>query len=212
MLTDVHTRMRDEMQAYKRDRILQEAVRLFHSRGFTGTTLDDVASALGVTKPFIYTHFRSKTDLLGAICQPTIQLSCDAIANAVARGGTASERLYRAMVDFTRVVLRRQANIAVYFREEKHLSAEAVETINAARKTFDRLLSDLLAEGAATGEFNIADPHIASLALGGMISWTYTWHHADGRLTEDALCERMAMLAMQLAGAQVPRHADVAAA
>src|SRR5262249_24959889 len=56
--------MREEILAYKRDRILEEAVKLFYERGFTGTTLDDIAAELGVTKPFIYTHFRSKTDLL----------------------------------------------------------------------------------------------------------------------------------------------------
>ncbi len=64
--------MRDEITAYKRERILGEAVKLFYERGFSGTTLDDIAGALGVTKPFIYTHFRSKVELLEAVCRPTI--------------------------------------------------------------------------------------------------------------------------------------------
>jgi AcrR family transcriptional regulator len=45
--------MREEIQAFKRERILQEAVALFYANGFTATTLDDIAAALGVTKPFI---------------------------------------------------------------------------------------------------------------------------------------------------------------
>jgi AcrR family transcriptional regulator len=212
MLTEVQTRLRDEVQANKRDRILQEAVRLFHDRGFTGTTLDDVAAALGVTKPSIYTHFRSKTELLGAICQPTIQLSCDAIALAVGRGGSATDRLHRAMVEFTRVVLRHQPNMAVFFREEKHLSTETAATIEALRKRFDQLLSGLLAEGKANGEFHLEDPDITALALGGMICWIYTWYHADGRLSEDALCERMAIVALQSAGAHRLRRTETEAA
>ena len=60
--------MRDEILAYKRERILEEAVKLFYERGFTGTTLDDIAAELGVTKPFIYTHFRGKVELLAAAC------------------------------------------------------------------------------------------------------------------------------------------------
>jgi AcrR family transcriptional regulator len=212
MLTEVQNRLRDEMHAFKRERILQEAVRLFHDRGFTGTTLDDVAAALGVTKPSIYTHFRSKTELLGAICQPTIQLSCDAIAHAVARSGSATDRLHRAMVDFTRVILRHQANIAVFFREEKHLSADVAAAINTLRKRFDHLLCGLLAEGKASGEFQLDDPHVASLALGGMICWIYTWYHADGRLAEDALCERIAAVALQTAGAHRARRTETEAA
>ena len=71
--------MREEILAYKRERILEEAVKLFYERGFTGTTLDDIAAELGVTKPFIYTHFRSKTELLAALCKPTIELSLEAV-------------------------------------------------------------------------------------------------------------------------------------
>ncbi len=194
--------MREEILAYKRERILEEAVKLFYERGFTGTTLDDIAAELGVTKPFIYTHFRSKTDLLAAICTPTIELSLDAVTNASKGAGSPTERLYRAIVDFTQVVLSRQANIAIYFREEKNLSPDALAEINTLRKKFDRVLSKLLAEGVAAGEFDIKDVSLAALAIGGMISWAYTWHRPEGRLALDDMCERMADLALQMVGAR----------
>jgi AcrR family transcriptional regulator len=194
--------MREEIVAYKRERILEEAVKLFYERGFTGTTLDDIAAELGVTKPFIYTHFRSKTDLLAAICSPTIELSLDAVMHASMGPGSPTERLYRAIVDFTQVVLSRQANIAIYFREEKNLSPDALAEINTLRKKFDHVLSKLLAEGLATGEFDIRDVSLAALAIGGMISWAYTWHRPEGRLALDELCERMADLSLQMVGAR----------
>ena len=193
--------MRDEILAYKRERILQEAVTLFYERGFTGTTLDDIAHELGVTKPFIYTHFRSKTDLLAALCTPTIELSLDAVTRAAKGPGSPTERLHRAIVDFTQVVLSRQANIAIYFREEKNLSPEALAEINTLRKKFDRVLSKLLADGMAAGEFDVKDVSLAALAIGGMISWAYTWHRPEGRLALDDMCERMAGLALQMVGA-----------
>jgi AcrR family transcriptional regulator len=194
--------MREEILAYKRERILEEAVKLFYERGFTGTTLDDIAAELGVTKPFIYTHFRSKTDLLAAICSPTIELSLDAVARAAKGPGSPRDRLYRAIVDFTEVVLSRQANIAIYFREEKNLSPDALQQINVLRKKFDRVLSKLLAEGVASGEFDVKDVSLSALAIGGMISWAYTWHRPEGRLALDDMCERMADLALQMVGAR----------
>jgi TetR/AcrR family transcriptional regulator, cholesterol catabolism regulator len=196
--------MRDEILAYKRERILEEAMKLFYARGFTGTTLDDIAAELGVTKPFIYTHFRGKVELLAALCKPTIEMSLDAVATAAATPGTATERLRMAVAGFTRVVLQRQANIAIYFREEKNLSPEALAEINALRKQFDRLLSGLLAEGIAAGEFDLPDPSLAALALGGMISWAYTWHRPGGRLSIDDMADSMANLALKMAGARVP--------
>jgi AcrR family transcriptional regulator len=194
--------MREEILAYKRERILEEAVKLFYERGFTGTTLDDIAAELGVTKPFIYTHFRSKTELLAALCKPTIELSLGAVTQAASGPGSPTERLYRAIAGFTEVVLSRQANIAIYFREEKNLSPEALGEINGLRKKFDRVLSKLLAEGVAAGEFDVGDVSLTALAIGGMISWAYTWHRPEGRLAIDDMCERMAELALQMVGAR----------
>ncbi len=194
--------MREEISAYKRERILEEAVKLFYERGFSATTLDDIAGKLGVTKPFIYTHFRSKVELLESICRPTIEMSLGAIAQAAEQPGTASERLYRGVIDFSKVVLQRQANIAVYFREEKNLSATGLDDINALRKRFDRVLSDLLQEGARAGEFTIADVRVAALAIGGMVSWAYTWYQPNGRLSIDEVGAKLARFAVQMVGVQ----------
>ena len=203
--------MREEILAYKRERILEEAVKLFYERGFTGTTLDDIAAELGVTKPFIYTHFRSKTDLLAALCKPTIELSLEAVTSAAKGLGSPTERLQRAVMDFTQVVLSRQANIAIYFREEKNLAPDALAEINALRKRFDRVLSKLLAEGVAAGEFDVKDVSLTVLAIGGMISWAYTWHRPEGRLALDEMCERMADLALQMVGARTRVAAELPA-
>jgi AcrR family transcriptional regulator len=196
--------MREEISAYKKERILEEAVKLFYERGFSGTTLDDIAGKLGVTKPFIYTHFRSKVELLEAICRPTIEMSLDAIATAAQREGSASERLFHGVIDFSRVVLQRQANIAVYFREEKNLSEAGLAGINTLRKRFDRVLSELLEEGSNAGEFQIADIRVAALAIGGMVSWAYTWYQPDGRLSIDDVGSKLARFAVQMVGARAP--------
>lgn len=201
-------RTRGETQASKRERILEEAVAQFYARGFTATTLEDIAAGLGVTKPFIYTHFRSKTALLAALCTPTIELSLAAVANAANGRGTPTERLRHAVIDFAKVVLSRQANIAIFFREEKSLEPAALAEIDVLRKRFDRVLSKLLAEGVIAGEFEIFDVKLAALAIGGMISWAYTWHRPSGRLGIDELCERMAELTLRMAGVRVRSGAE----
>ena len=203
--------MREEIQAYKRERIIEEAVKLFYERGFIGTTLDDIATELGVTKPFIYTHFRSKVELLAALCTPTIEMSLAAVENAAKSPGTPTQRLRRAIVDFTHVILSRQPNIAIYFREEKSLAPEALEEITRLRKQFDRQLSALLSEGVAAGEFALHDVNLTALAIGGMISWAYTWHRPEGRLDINALSERMAELTLQMVGARVEAATQVSA-
>jgi AcrR family transcriptional regulator len=192
--------MREEISAYKRERILEEAVKLFYARGFSGTTLDDIAGKLGVTKPFIYTHFRSKVELLEAICRPTIEMSLAAIAEAARQPGQPAERLFNGIVTFSKVILQRQANIAVYFREEKHLSETGLAEINTLRKGFDRVLSELLQEGVNEGQFHVPDIRLVALAIGGMVSWAYTWYQPEGRFTADEVGKRFARLTLQMVG------------
>jgi AcrR family transcriptional regulator len=201
--------MREEISAYKKERILEEAVKLFYERGFNGTTLDDIAGKLGVTKPFIYTHFRSKVELLEAICRPTIEMSLEAISKAAQREGRASDRLFQGVVDFSKVVLQRQANIAVYFREEKSFSEAGLADINALRKRFDRVLSELLEEGISAGEFEIADIRVAALAIGGMVSWAYTWYQPAGRLSIDDVGAELARFALEMVRARVAEHSAI---
>ena len=51
------------------------ALTRFNERGFINTTPDDLAAHIGVSKPFIYAHFRSKGELLAVICAQGIATS-----------------------------------------------------------------------------------------------------------------------------------------
>ena len=66
------TQLKDEIAAYKRRRILEEASHLFYTHGYETTTLDAVAEQLNVTKPFIYSYYKNKGELLYEICQTGI--------------------------------------------------------------------------------------------------------------------------------------------
>ena len=79
---------------------------------------------------------------------------------------------------------------------------EAWPFADALRTEFDRLLSRRIAEGAEAGEFEAADAKIAALAIGGMISWAYTWHRPQGRLDLDGMGAEMARLALRMVGAK----------
>ena len=61
--------LKAEVQAFKRRRILEEARELFFAHGYEATTLDAIAESLQVTKPFLYSYFRNKSEILNAICE-----------------------------------------------------------------------------------------------------------------------------------------------
>lgn len=68
-----------------RNRLLDTAEEVFHSKGVSQTTLNDIASAAGMTRGAIYWHFKNKLDLFNALCdRVTLPLETRAEASASA--------------------------------------------------------------------------------------------------------------------------------
>lgn len=203
---DVPEDIRDAVSRLKRERIIATAVQLFYSDGFSNTTLEAVAEAMNVTKPFIYSHFGSKSELLAEICSRGIRASLEALQKAVALQSTPTEKLETMARDFMLAVLGNQAHIAIYNREEKHLPVADREAINKLRREFDHKVTSLLEEGVDAGEFQVGDVQLASLAIGGIISWSYVWYRPSGRLSQADTADRIAALVLQMVGAKARRR------
>ena len=196
--------IRDELNSFKKERILGEASRLFYERGYRGTSLDAIAEALEVTKPFIYYHYDKKSDLLLEIYKRIVGYSIQSITAARALDLTPTEKLRSFALTFTEVVIREQMGVAVFLREESSIPPEHLKEINCLRTDFDDALAGLLEEGVAAGEFNVEDTRMTTLALGGMMSWVYTWYRASGRLVPKDIAQQMAAMALRVAGVGVP--------
>lgn len=193
--------IRDELRAFRRDRILLEAAELFYERGYSGTTLDAIAERLQVTKPFIYYYCHNKMELLVDICARTGDVTEDAVDRAVAAGGPPRQRLTNFVRNFMRAQVENQRLVAVFFREERNLPDDVRGRINSVRGNFDARLAQVLEDGVKDGSFKVQDVRLAALAIGGMMAWSFTWYKPDGRLTIDDICEEMVVLALNAAQA-----------
>lgn len=192
--------MRDLVSQLKRERILSAAVDLFYRQGYAQTTLDQVAKALGVTKPFIYQYYASKNALLAEICSRAIMEAHATLNRTLTQQGTARQKLWTIMSDFTRTVLDNQANAVIYSREEKELEPADRERINRLRRDFDHRLVDLLQEGVANKEFVIPDVRLAALVIGGIVGWAPVWFRSGGRLSKEEAADGAASLALTMVG------------
>ena len=175
------SQLKTEITAYKRRRILEEASHFFFANGYEATTLDSVAEQLNVTKPFIYSYYKNKGELLYEICQTGIQLSLTALEEALSVEGTATEQLKIVVERVARIIIENQRYVTVYLREEKSLLPEDARRIRDLRHTFDLKLSALLEKGKRTGEFDVAAPSRTAIWVSGLLSWIALWYHDGGR-------------------------------
>ncbi len=190
--------MQDAVQDLKREWIMREALEQFARQGYAQTTLDDIARALEKTKPFIYSYFANKSELLSHVASAGLKASLMAARKAQQQTGTPRARLDWLIRAFTRAVIEHERNIAVFFREEKHIDPETARQIDLMRREFDQIVLGLLREGIEAGEFEVPDPRATTLAIGGMISWIYTWHRPGQRFGADGLAEVMAALVLRM--------------
>ena len=205
--------IRDAVTRLKRERIITTAVGLFHNNGLGNTTLEAVAEKMNVTKPFIYSHFKSKGDLLAEICAQGIRASLDVVNKVAALESSAAEKMQSMARDFMLAVLENQGHIAIYTREQKHLAKADSDAIDDMRREFDRKVCALINDGVATGEFVVDDVQLASLAIGGIVSWSYVWYRPNGRLTRLETADRIADLVMAMLQAKpAPRIGNPASA
>ncbi len=172
--------LKEEIAAFKRRRILEEASHLFSTEGYDTTTLDKVADRLNVSKPFIYTYYKNKGELLFEICQTGIKLSLVALEQSLAVEGTATDKLKAVVERVARIIIENQRYISIYLREEKRLDPDDARSIRVMRHHFDELLGDLLDKGCKSGEFGIQDPSRAAIWVSGLLTWIALWYHEGG--------------------------------
>lgn len=176
--------LKSEVSEFKRRRIREEACALFFERGYESTTLDAVAQRLDVTKPFIYSYYGNKGDLLYDICRTGISMSLDALQRAVVLDRPPLDRLHILVESVLGIIFEYRKFIVVYEREEKNLDATKAREIRDLRKLFDHQLAEILDEGNRKGEFEVIDPVLTATTIGGMITWVAQWYSPAGKRTQ----------------------------
>ena len=190
-----------EVVAYKRQRILEEGSRLFFARGYEASTLDMLADRLHVTKPFLYSYYRNKGEILSAICETGIRESLEAMEAARDTSASPRDMLAMMVAGSARVVIERQEYIVVYQREMKNLVRDDARRILNLRRDFDHLIANVVEDGEHRGQFKVADPGLAAVWIGGLLSWIPNWYVPGGSRSADEVVDHVVNASMRLVGA-----------
>ena len=187
----------------RRTELTREAARLFAEKGYHGTSIGDIAEAMGVQKGSVYAHIDSKQDLLWAIASEGAA-AFHAALDAVPDDAPASERVLLALRAHLRVVAEQLDVATVFTREWRYLDDERRETFVAERRRYEERIRELFRDGRDLGELRSdLDLGVAALLFLSSANWAYTWLQ-PGRDT-DALADRFfALLVDGMRGYSTP--------
>ena len=188
----------------RRDQLTREAARLFAERGFHGTSMGDLAEALGVQKGSLYSLTGSKQQLLLDTMREGAR-AFHASLDAVPEGAPAVERIRLALRGHLRVVAEQIDVATVFIREWRYLEGDDRNEILGERRRYEERFRSLLREGVEKGELRSdLDAGAAALLLLSSANWAYTWL-APGRDTDELADRFTAILVDGVRGYATPR-------
>jgi AcrR family transcriptional regulator len=176
----------------RRRQLAVTAARLFAERGFHGTSMGDLADAMGVQKASLYSLTPSKGDLLYRAMQDgaaAFHAGLDGVPDHL----PALERIRLALRSHLHVVAEQLDVATVFTREWRYLEGPQREEILAERRRYEERVRALFRDGVESGELRSdLDVPAAALLVLSAANWAYTWL-SPGRDT-DELADRFTVL------------------
>jgi AcrR family transcriptional regulator len=187
----------------RRSELTRQAARLFAERGYHGTSIGDLAAAMGVQKGSLYAHMDSKQDLL----YRTMREGADAFhaaLDAIDERLAATEKIRLALRGHLRVVAEQLDVATVFVREWRYLDGERRDEILGERRRYEERFRALFREGRELGELrtDLDEASAALLALSA-VNWAYAWL-APGRDTDELADRFHALLVDGMRGYATP--------
>jgi AcrR family transcriptional regulator len=170
--------------ATRRAELTREAARLFAERGYHGTSIGDLAKAMGVQKGSLYAHIESKQDLLYEATREGAQ-AFHAALDAIPDDLRVTERIRLALRAHLRVVKEQLDVATVFVREWRYLEGERAAEFLAERRRYEERFRALFREGRERGELRTdLDDQAAVLLVLSAANWAYTWLPPDADTDE----------------------------
>jgi AcrR family transcriptional regulator len=187
----------------RRTELTREAARLFAAKGYHGTSMGDIAQAMGVQKGSVYAHIESKQALLWAIASEGAE-AFHAALDAVPDSAPAGERIRLALRAHLRVVAEQLDVATVFTREWRYLDDEPREAFIAERRRYEERIRELFRDARDLGELRSdLDTSVAALLFLSSANWAYTWLQ-PGRDTDELADRFFALLVDGMRGYSTP--------
>ncbi len=174
----------------RRQLIIREAARLFTERGYYRTSMEDIASAVGLRKPTLYWYISGKEEILFHIHNEYMDMLLDKHRQRIGSGLSNSELLHLVMYDVLDQFSEYPGYVSSFHDHYHDLSQELRQQMEVKRDSYFNAVADIIRRGVEAGEFKTEDVTLTSLAFFGLCNWVYKWYRSDGPLMPREIADR----------------------
>ena len=174
--------------ADRRIEILKSAAAAFRRRGYHGASVDEIASALEMTKGNLYYYFKNKEEILFACHEYSLGLLLELMKDVRADGSSPDAKLRRLVQAFVHTILDELHGTALTLDPEA-LSPPLLKRIIAKRDEFDHGMRAIIQDGIDQGLFKPGDPKMIEFAMMGAVNWIAKWFDPNGEMTSNQIAD-----------------------
>lgn len=167
----------------QKDRMLRAAAHCFNQKGYSGSSLKDVANMLGLTDAALYYYVRNKEELVYLCYLRTLELGVEAMEDAIANGSTGLDRVRRYIRNHIEFIVGERGPIAI-MSEIPSLKDDHREQVLELSRRHSRRFEEVLQSGIEDGSIRECDVRMTGNAIMGAINWIPKWYHGDAAMAD----------------------------
>lgn len=190
----------------ERSDVRAAAAALFAEQGYRATGVRDIADALGIGATSIYSHIKSKSELLHEILIDTLDAILTVQHEAVASSPDVVERLRRAAESQVRFLVEHPQEAVITIRDFRWAEGDALSAIYERRRRYRKAFEDLLIEGVSQGRMSVSNAKITAFAIIEMAEGVPRWFRPAGEVSINQLAYLYGEHALRIAGVYNVTH------
>ena len=189
----------------QRDRMLKAAASCFNAKGFSGTSLKDVADHLGLTDAALYYYVRNKEELVYQCYLRAAELGKEAMDRARCDGNSGFEQASLYIRYHVEVFVGDRGPVAIMSEIPSLKPAHRNEILKISRR-HSAAFEEILSVGIADGSIVDCDVRMTGNAIMGAINWIPKWFHGDKALARKVKAEFPGILTSGLRRRDFQKH------
>lgn len=182
--------MKSPVNITNKDRIINSAVRLFETYGYSNVTVDKIVYESGTSKGGFYHNFKSKDELLYTIHDFMITYALEKQQEAIHKCDSSKDTLAEIIRSFVLLFRTYRSHLTIFNEETLHLSKEYYQKIEEKRDLYKNRMYQVIDDGVKKGEFRAdLNVQIITMAIFGMLNWIYKWYKPSGDFSLEEISE-----------------------
>ncbi|MGB0155215.1 MAG: TetR/AcrR family transcriptional regulator [Verrucomicrobiales bacterium] len=174
----------------RNEAVFRTAAGLMVQRGYAGTSMGDLAEAVGMTKAGLYHHIKSKQDMLFQILQFAMNVMDHEVIEPTTGIGDPEERMRSMIRLHVRSLFKHGLEFALLFPERRHLDPAQQEVVWQRVDRYRGLLRTAMRELAEQGKLRELDINVAASHILQTIAGIARWHPQGRGVAEELLAEQ----------------------